>query len=156
MSKSVKAAVWIASVLSITACTSTTTERDYPAMDLARPLQVCLVDNPNVRPQVFLTIRRALLDKNMTVKRIKPDQYHEKDRCRHVLSYEALFGSGLSNSSLRYVQLNLLEQGLHAQNFTVQWDERAYTPTLYDDVTDPNIEIRLLVDRLFPQSIPWK
>lgn len=128
----------------------------YRPLSWNRPLQVCLLDNPDVRPQVYLTIRRALLDKHFEVHRVNVDEHKRIDQCRRVLSYEAIYGSGLCESTLRYIQLTLREQAIHTQTFTVQWDERSYKPTLLDDVTDPNIEIRLLVDRLFPESLPWK
>ena len=34
---------------------------------------LCLVDNPSVRPQVFLILRRALMDKGLKVRRVQAD-----------------------------------------------------------------------------------
>ena len=34
---------------------------------------LCLVDNPSVRPQAFLSLRRALMDKGLKVTRVEAD-----------------------------------------------------------------------------------
>lgn len=117
---------------------------------------LCLVDNPSVRPQVFLTLRRALMDKGLQVTRVRADDTKTiLSSCPQTLRYEAIYGSSWSYSALRYAKLELTEVGRHNNVYTVQWDERTDKPTLLDSVEDASVELRELVDRLFPSDIPW-
>ncbi len=120
------------------------------------PATVCLVDNPQVRPQVFLTLRRALMDKGLTVRRVQAGDVQALAQCKQTLRYEAVFASSSSLSALRYAKLELSEVGRHNNVYTVQWDERRERPTLLDNVSDASVEIRELVDQLYPTEIPWE
>lgn len=121
-----------------------------------QPLELCLVDNPDVRAEVFLEIRRALLDKGFTVKRVEYGDLETIKTCHQTIYFDAQFGSSWSQSALRYAKLELIERARHSNIFSVQWDERRSKPTLYDRIEDPAVEIRQLVDRLFPSEIAWK
>ena len=57
---------------------------------------------------------------------------------------------------MRYAKLELTEVARHNNVYTVQWDERRDKPTLLDNVNDSSVEIRELVDQLFPTEIPWR
>ena len=116
---------------------------------------ICLEDNPEVRPEFFLAVRRALIDKGFNVVRIMHNQ-KGLNTCPQTLRYDAIYGSSWSHSSLRYAKLELTEVSRHNNIYTVQWDERSATPTLFDKVNDASVEIRELVDRLFPEDIPWR
>lgn len=116
---------------------------------------ICLVDNTSVKPQMFLSIRRALIDKGFYVRRVEASDDKEVVDCKQILSYEAEFETSWEQSSLRYAKLTLLERSKHDNLYTAQWDERKTSPTLFDKVTDADVEIRQLVDRLFPTDIPW-
>lgn len=117
---------------------------------------ICLVDNPSVRPEVFLTLRRALMDKGINVTRVNAEDTKTiLTSCPQTLRYEAVYGSSSSLSPLRYAKLELTEAARHHNVYTVQWDERRNKPTLLDSVEDDSVELRELVDRLFPSSIPW-
>lgn len=118
---------------------------------------LCLVDNPSVRPQVFLTLRRALMDKGLKVRRVQADDTKTiLSDCPQTLRYEAIYGSSWTHSTLRYAKLELTEVGRHNNVYSVQWDERTDRPTLLDSVEDASVELRELVDRLFPSEIPWR
>ena len=132
-------------VLTLSGCAGTPASDDWHG---AGQKSLCLVDNPSVRPQAFLTLRRALMDKGLKVIRVKSDDTKTL--------YEAVYGSSWSHSSLRYAKLELTEVGRHNNVYTVQWDERSGKPTLLDKVDDASVEFRELVDRLFPGDIPWR
>lgn len=118
---------------------------------------LCLVDNPSARPQVFLTLRRALMDKGLKVTRVEADDTETiQNSCSQTLRYEAVYGSSWAHSTLRYAKLELTEVGRHNNVYSVQWDERTDKPTLLDSVEDTSVELRELVDRLFPSEIPWR
>lgn len=118
---------------------------------------LCLVDNPSVRPQAFLSLRRALMDKGLKVIRVEADDTKTiLTSCPQTLRYEAIYASSWSMSTLRYAKLELTEVGRHNNVYTVQWDERSQKPTLLDKVEDASVELRELVDRLFPGEIPWR
>ncbi len=122
----------------------------------AKTTEVCIVDNPDVRAQVFLEIRRALMDKGYDVRRLEYGDLAGVKTCHQTIYYEATFGSSWIDSSLRHAKLELIERARHNNIFTVQWDERSRRPTLFDPVEEASVEIRQLVDRLFPEDIPWK
>ncbi len=116
---------------------------------------LCLVDNETARPQVFIILRRALMDKGFHVTRIEGDDSPALSQCQQFIRYEAVFGSSWSQSPLRYAKLELTERARHDNVYTVSWDERKATPTLYDAIEDAEVELRQLVDRLMPSDIPW-
>ena len=117
--------------------------------------EICLVDNPEVRAQVFLEIRRALIDKGLTVHRIEAGDLAAIRNCQQTVYYEATFGSSWTYSPLRHAKLELIEKARHNSSYTVEWDERTQKTTLFDRVEDASVEIRQLVDRLFPSDIAW-
>lgn len=147
-------AVLASMAVSLSGCSLMEKESDY--VFKAKPLDLCLVDNPDVRADVFLEIRRALLDKGFTVRRIEYDDEESLKQCQQTIRYEASFGSSWTHSALRYARLDLTIQARHSNIFTVQWDERTHDTTLFDRLEDASVEIRQLVDRLFPTDIPWK
>ena len=152
-SKSLFLAVLLGSVVvGLTGCADTAQRMRIRS----EPSTVCLVDNPSVRPQVFLTLRRALMDKGLNVVRVQANDQRTLSSCRQTLRYGATFGSSWSYSALRYAKLELTEVARHNKVYTVQWDERHDKPTLLDNVNDSSIEIRELVDQLFPTEIPWQ
>ena len=51
-----------ATVLTLSGCAGTPASDDWHG---AGQKNLCLVDNPSVRPQAFLTLRRALMDKGL-------------------------------------------------------------------------------------------
>lgn len=55
-------------VLTLSGCAGTPVSDDWHG---AGQKSLCLVDNPSVRPQAFLTLRRALMDKGLKVIRVK-------------------------------------------------------------------------------------
>ncbi|MBO7173269.1 MAG: hypothetical protein J6V64_02920 [Burkholderiaceae bacterium] len=138
----------------LTGCSLFEKESDY--VFEAKPLNLCLVDNPDVRAEVFLEIRRALMDKGFSVNRIEYDDEQSLRTCQQTVRYEASFGSSWAHSALRYARLELTVQARHSNIFTVQWDERTHKTTLFDKLEDSSVELRQLVDRLFPSDIPWK
>lgn len=140
-------------VLTLSGCAGIPASDDWHG---AGQKSLCLVDNPSVRPQAFLTLRRALMDKGLKVIRVKSDDTKTLLSCPQTLRYEAVYGSSWSHSSLRYAKLELTEVGRHNNVYTVQWDERSGKPTLLDKVDDASVEFRELVDRLFPGDIPWR
>lgn len=140
--------------VALTGCQTAAPNNDWHA---AGQKNLCLVDNPSVRPQVFLTLRRALMDKGLKVMRVEADDTKTIiNSCPMTLRYEAVYGSSWTYSTLRYAKLELTEQGRHNNVYTVQWDERTDKPTLLDSVNDASVELRELVDRLFPGEIPWR
>ena len=138
----------------LSGCSMMANESDY--VFKAKPLDLCVVDNPDVRAQVFLEIRRALIDKGFSVRRIEYDDQAALKTCQQTIRYEAKFGSSWDHSALRHARLELTERTRHNNIFTVQWDERSHKTTLLDQLDDASVEIRQLVDRLFPSDIPWK
>ena len=135
-------------------CSTVTPNNDWHA---AGQKNLCLVDNPSVRPQAFLSLRRALMDKGLKVTRVEADDTKTiLTSCPQTLRYEAIYASSWSMSTLRYAKLELTEVGRHNNVYTVQWDERSQKPTLLDKVEDASVELRELVDRLFPGEIPWR
>ena len=139
---------------SLSGCSMFKSESEY--VFKAKPLDVCVIDNPDVRAPVFLEIRRALIDKGFTVRRIEYDDQEALKTCQQTIRYEATFGSSWTHSAMRFARLELTERARHNNIFTVQWDERSHKTTLFDRLDDSSVEIRLLVDRLFPSDIPWK
>ena len=141
------------SLIALSGCTSVTPNNDWHR---AGQKTLCLVDNPAVRPEAFLNLRRALMDKGLKVIRVQADDTQTlQTSCPQTLRYEAIYASSWSLSTLRYAKLELTEVGRHNNIYTVQWDERSHKPTLLDKVDDATVELRELVDRLFPSEIPW-
>ena len=96
------------------------------------------------------------MDKGINVTRVNAEDTKTiLTSCPQTLRYEAVYGSSSSLSPLRYAKLELTEAARHHNVYTVQWDERRNKPTLLDSVEDDSVELRELVDRLFPSSIPW-
>lgn len=141
-------------LLALSGCSSVEPNSDWHG---AGQRNLCLVDNPSVRPEVFLNLRRALIDKGLKVTRVEADDTKTiLTSCPQTLRYEAIYASSWSMSTLRYAKLELTEVGRHNNVYTVQWDERSRKPTLFDTVDDASVELRELVDRLFPGEIPWR
>lgn len=117
---------------------------------------ICLVDNPDVKPQMFLSVRRALMDKGFYVQRIEAEHRDATRDCKQIVTYQADYDTAWSESTLRFAKVTLTEKGKHENVYSAQWDERGtQKPTLFDNVSDADVEIRQLIDRLFPSDIPW-
>lgn len=116
---------------------------------------MCLVDNTELPPQVFLAVRRALLDKGFYVQRVDSEDLETQANCRQIISYEMHLDTLWGQPVLNFARITLKEQSEMEKVYTAQFNGKKIQPTLFDQVRETDIEIRRLIDRLLPSDIPW-
>lgn len=116
---------------------------------------MCLVDNTELPPQMFLAVRRALLDKGFYVQRVDENDLASQANCRQIISYEMDLDASWGQPILNFARITLKEQSKIEKVYTAQFNGKKGQPTLFDQVREADIEIRRLIDRLLPSDIPW-
>ena len=123
--------------------------------DVAKGSTMCLVDNTELPPQMFLAVRRALLDKGFYVQRVDENHLPSQANCRQIISYEMDLDASWGQPILNFARITLKEQSKIEKVYTAQFNGKKGQPTLFDQVREADIEIRRLIDRLLPSDIPW-
>lgn len=132
-----------AALMLLTGCASDGT--DYYLKDSFGFKEVCLVDNRNVPPSFFMSLRQALTDKGLKVITVnKP----ESD-CQATVLYEATYNLAY----LKDARLILLSEGHQTDMVTLR---KVIEPAaLADHLSDADPQIRDMVNRLLPRGTPW-
>lgn len=116
---------------------------------------MCLVDNAELPPQMFLAVRRALLDKGYYVQRVDPSDKETQANCRQIISYQMNLDDLWGQPVLNFARITLTENSKIQKEYTAQFNGKQTQPTLFDPIREADIEIRRLIDRLLPSEIPW-
>lgn len=118
---------------------------DYYLKDSFGFKEVCLVDNKNVPPSFFITLRQALQDKGLNVRTVSKTE----SNCPATVYYEANY----KLAYLKNAQLFLLSEGQPTDIVNLRKNLRP--ATLADPAADSEPKIREMVNRLLPRGTPW-
>lgn len=98
-------------------------------------------------------VRKALEEKGLRVQEVNSEE--EASRCQNCVRFDFEFG-GWMKSNLKKATLELRHkengQAGTVRVSSIQADQKGFMTTNSEDI---GTTIRLLVDRLFPQPIPW-
>ncbi len=114
---------------------------------------VCLKISSENSVAMAYEVRKALEEKGLRVQEVNSEE--EASRCQNCVRFDFEFG-GWMKSNLKKATLELRHkengQAGTVRVSSIQADQKGFMTTNSEDI---GTTIRLLVDRLFPQPIPW-